>query len=106
MVLFAYQTWHIGKNGIAAPNEVVDLRNLSREALLDQVKGRMHHFWESRMQRLYSFLGMPMRAKGADREQVLATYRSYKAAGGEKAEVSLLITEICWHIVRTFMIML
>ena len=104
MVQFAYKSWEFSKTDVAPAEGVEELRNFSKEALTAQVKFRMRHFWESRMQRLYSFLGMPMRAKGADADQVLLTYRSYKAAGGEEEEVSLF-TEICWHIVRTLLIM-
>jgi hypothetical protein len=73
MVTFAFISWRRADGRYNVVDDLTLQPKLSRDALHSQVKKRMRHFWESRMQRMYSFLGMPMKAKGQHREAVLAT---------------------------------
>jgi hypothetical protein len=71
---------------------LVNQKKLTLAPLTEQVKVRMRKFWESRMQRILSFLGMPMKARGhegPEKEGRVRTYKEYLSQGGVAKEVSL-----------------
>jgi len=90
MVAHAYEKWRMETNPNADP--LVNQQKLTLESLTEQVKVRMRKFWESRMQRILSFLGMPMKARGhegPEKDRRIRTYKEYLSQGGVAKEVSL-----------------
>jgi hypothetical protein len=95
MIKYAYASWRRGKGEDFTGAEDDDFPPGLRDDALDkQLDERMRHYWESRMLRIYSCLGMPMKSKAKNADEVLATYRSYEKAGGVIKEVSFLIHQI------------
>jgi len=93
MIKFGFKRWRISDKKRMAVVEAFHLQKwLTLESLTTQVRERMRHFWESRMQRFYSFLGMPMKARcppGPEKERRLRPYKEYIARNGLGEEVCL-----------------
>lgn len=79
------------ENHSRPPKEIPPLYTL--ENLKVRIRHRLNSFWELRVHRMYSYLGIPMKARSSEgrekaREERRRSYESYVDGGGLIEEVS------------------